>query len=257
MADKLTIYTHYYEEAKKLLKEIKDFAEFNEYFNTSAMKNFMDRYNSLLKKYHTSSGIPLEFMKIYDYELSQSKKTVNINCINRTKVTIESTMGLLQDMITSERNKNKDEIIPIHQMRKCFKTGVDGCPKKPELDKNKVFVGMPFNDDFYNDFEFGVKLAVEFCGKKLFRADEKIDNKDIMCKICEEIQKSKYLIFNISEHNPNVMLELGLSYGLGKETIIIKNKKTKNITDLSNTEYIEYSHAVDLKNKLVKYFEEH
>ena len=76
-----------------------------------------------------------------------------------------------------------------------------------------------------------------------------------MCKICEEMQKSNYLIFNISEHNPNVMLELGLSYGLGKHTVIIKDKKTKNISDLSNTEYIEYAHAIELRNKITSYFD--
>jgi predicted nucleotide-binding protein len=75
-----------------------------------------------------------------------------------------------------------------------------------------------------------------------------------MCKICEQMQISKYLIFNISGLNPNVMLELGLSYGLGKETIIIKDKKTKSISDLGSNEYIEYSHAGELQQKLTGYF---
>ena len=69
------------------------------------------------------------------------------------------------------------------------------------------------------------------------------------------MQICKYLIFNISGLNPNVMLELGLSYGLGKETIIIKDKETENISDIANAEYIEYSHAGELQKKLVKYFE--
>jgi len=77
-----------------------------------------------------------------------------------------------------------------------------------------------------------------------------------MCKICEEMQICKYLIFNVSGLNPNVMLELGLSYGLGKNTIIVKDKETRMISDISNIEYIEYSHAGELNEKLRRYFSE-
>lgn len=46
------------------------------------------------------------------------------------------------------------------------------------------------------------------------------------------------------------MLELGLAYGLGKEVIVIKDKKTTAISDLGSVEYIEYSHAGELQQKL-------
>jgi nucleoside 2-deoxyribosyltransferase len=114
---------------------------------------------------------------------------------------------------------------------------------------------MPFNHNHIDSYEFGIKAALEANTMSHFKADDRIENRDIMCKICEEIQKAEYLIFNISDLNPNVMLELGLSYGLGKETILVKHKDSNNISDLSNTEYIEYAHAVDLRDKLLKYFE--
>lgn len=255
MADKVTIYTHYYEEAKKLLKEIEDYNNYNEFFNTPPMQNYINRYNALLKKYHKSSGLPLEQIKIYDYEYSSTKKTVNANCFNRMTTTLQSTIRLIDGMIDSEREKVKPDNTPKHQMRRCPKLGVAGCPKNPILEKSKVFIGMPFRDEHNDGFEFGLKPALEVSGKEYFRADDRIESIDVMCKICEEMQKSKFLIFNISDHNPNVMLELGLSYGLGKETIIIKDKKTSSISDLSNTEYIEYAHALDLRDKILKYFE--
>lgn len=255
MADKITIYIHYYEEAKKLLKEIQDYNEYNEYFKTPAMQTYMKRYNALLKKYYKSSDIPLEQVSVYDYEYSSTKITVNINCFNRMNVTLQSTIDLLDGMINAERENVKPDNTPKHQMRRCPKVGVAGCPKNPTLDKNKVFIGMPFRDEHVDCFEFGLKPALDASGKRYFKADDRVENIDVMCKICEEMQKSKYLIFNISDHNPNVMLELGLSYGLGKETIIIKDKKTKNISDLSNTEYIEYAHAIDLRDKIISYFD--
>lgn len=59
-------------------------------------------------------------------------------------------------------------------------------------------------------------------------------------------------IINIPGLNPNVMLEQGLAYGLGKPVIILKDKATKAISDLGSIEYIEYSHAADLQQKLFK-----
>ena len=59
-------------------------------------------------------------------------------------------------------------------------------------------------------------------------------------------------IKNISGLNPNVTLEQGLAYGLGKPVIILKDKTTNAISDLGSIEYIEYSNAGDLKKKLYK-----
>ena len=59
-------------------------------------------------------------------------------------------------------------------------------------------------------------------------------------------------IKNISWLNPNVTLEQGLAYGLGKPVIILKDKTTNAISDLGSIEYIEYSHAGDLQQKLYK-----
>lgn len=73
-----------------------------------------------------------------------------------------------------------------------------------------------------------------------------------MCKICRELQSCGLAIFNISDLNPNVMLELGLAYGMGKPVIIVKDSKTKIITDIGGIEYIEYTHAHDLQQKLIK-----
>ena len=255
MIDKKTVLIHYYEELKKLKKEVEDYNQYNEYFIVSAMNTYMDRYNRLRDKYFKTMGIPLEKMAIYEYEYSSTRKTVNSNCINRLLASVTSTLGLVDNMLTTEKNKEVRTVIPDHQMRTCLKIGVDGCPLNPELVKGKVFVGLPFNDKHVDSYEFGIKIALESSGLSHFKANDRIENKDIMCKICKEMQEAEYHIFNISDLNPNVMLELGLSYGLGKETIVIKDKDTRNISDLSNTEYIEYAHAVDLRDKLISYFD--
>jgi nucleoside 2-deoxyribosyltransferase len=109
---------------------------------------------------------------------------------------------------------------------------------------------MPFHADYKNSYDYGIKLALESIGLEHFKADNEIKNKDIWCKICKEIQICGIFLANISGENPNVMLELGLAYGLGKKVILVKDTKTAAISDLGAIEYIEYAHEGELQTKL-------
>ena len=167
----------------------------------------------------------------------------------------ENLIEKVKSEINEEREKMTEEKIPAHQMRKCFKIGSQRCPKRPDYERNKVFIAMPFSDDYVDSYLYGIVPALNAAGFQHYKADEEITCKDIMCKICEQIQACRMAIINISGLNPNVMLELGLAYGLGKPVYIVKDKATKAISDLGSIEYIEYSHATDLRNKLVQAFE--
>ena len=141
-------------------------------------------------------------------------------------------------------------------MIRCFKTGCEGCPKSPSLVMNKVFIGMPFLAKHENIYNSGILKVLAELKVEPYRADKDINNIDIMCKVCEQIQICPYAIVNISDWNPNVLFELGLLYGLGKKVIIIKDESTINVpTDLSNIEYISYSNSTQLSSKLKEMFE--
>lgn len=255
-SNKLDFLNHSLGELKGLEKEASNFLNSQEYMYANTFINFIDRYNHLIEKYSADIEISIDKFNLYEHEFSESKKTIRNSGINRFKITIENFKNLLDGEIYRERETNKTKLIPSHQMRKCLKIGVEGCPQNPVLDKNKVFIGMAFDNKYMDSYQYGVKLALETLGYRSYRADNEIENRDIMCKICHEMQTSKYLIFNISGLNPNVMLELGLSYGLGKETIIIKDKETKAVSDIASIEYIEYEHAYDLQCKLMRYFQD-
>ena len=52
------------------------------------------------------------------------------------------------------------------------------------------------------------------------------------CKICELIQSCAYGIADITERNPNVILELGMMLALGKPAVILQNGEKKDSTYL-------------------------
>jgi hypothetical protein len=136
----------------------------------------------------------------------------------------------------------------------CFKVGVAGCPKQVQLDSQQVFVGMPFRDEFEDAYQYGIHRPLEELGFKVWRADEEPKNIDLMCKICEGLQSSRYAVLNISGWNANVLFELGLAYGLGRETLIIKDRESQVPTDLKGIEYFEYGHSGELREKLLEFF---
>lgn len=232
----------------KILMHIADRISAEGYVYADTYRGWTTEYNRIIKKYNDLTGANLSMRSVQDYELSSTHKTVRTDVARAFAQSIKE----LADTVNSEMQaeQSKDAPIPAHQMRVCFKTGVRGCPLHPPEDKNKVFVAMPFSDDYRDSYEYGIKIVLEQLGINYFKADNEISNKDIMCKICCEIQSCSRVIANISGLNPNVMLELGLAYGLGKKVIIIKDKKTVSISDLGSIEYIEYSHAGELQQKL-------
>ena len=140
-------------------------------------------------------------------------------------------------------------------MYRCFKTGEECVFDDIEEDDKSVFVGMPFRPEYENVYKYAIVPALDKLGLKSWKADEEPRAIDIMCKVCQGIQKSRYAITNISEWNPNVLFELGLIYGLGKTAFIIKAKEEDVPVDLRGIEYIEYDDFGQLESILVKYFQ--
>jgi nucleoside 2-deoxyribosyltransferase len=65
---------------------------------------------------------------------------------------------------------------------------------------------------------------------------------NIYCDICHQIQSANVVLFDVSTHNPNVVLELGLAIGTGKYVFILRSKHHKrppsSLSDLMGT--LEY-----------------
>lgn len=126
----------------------------------------------------------------------------------------------------------------------CFKTGGDCSRRDITLKPNQVFIAMPFSSDKINmdNVLFGISSALQEVGYEPFRADEVFLGKDLMCNICKHIQESLFNIVDISDWNPNVLLELGMMYGWGRPVILLKYKgsDTKVPADLRAQLYFEY-----------------
>lgn len=141
------------------------------------------------------------------------------------------------------------------KVKRCFKHNQFGCNISLKVQRNLVFVGIPFN--MRKVYEEGIRPLVNSFGFNSWRADEVHRTGDFGCKICGMLQACRFAIFDISALNPNIMLELGFAFALGKEVIILKNKKMNNIklpSDLGDTyEHVRYASVAELSGKLEPY----
>ncbi len=212
---------------------------------------WVDQFNKHIQLFNSATDRNLKLYGINDEDTSNSGKTVRSVAVKKLIKSIEMARNEIADIA---KQKEEEALIKKHKPRsgfKCFKIGHE-CPHDITVRERQFFVGMPFGDSHRDSFEYGIKTVLDSAGFECFKADEQCTNIDIMCKICQAIQKSKYVIINISALNPNVMFELGLAYGLGKEVFIIKDKSTVVSTDLKGLEYTEYSHAGELQQELRK-----
>jgi ActR/RegA family two-component response regulator len=123
---------------------------------------------------------------------------------------------------------------------KCFKTGAR-CSHIIVEDPKRIFVAMPYRPEQNNVYEYGLKPLESSLDCEIGRADEKVLSIDLMCKICQFIQKASICVADITTWNANVMFELGLMYGWGKPVILIKQREEQNEkADLKGMEFIPY-----------------
>jgi len=137
---------------------------------------------------------------------------------------------------------------------KCFITGTPFCNQNIMLRDNWVFLAYDYSN---KDIEkiMGVVSSVlnEFELEPKIAKDVKV-NYDFMCKICKLIQESKYFIADITGLNFNVGFELGIAVGIGRDSIIIAEKSSKEASDFKRTEAIKYSleNTEEFKNNFKK-----
>ena len=109
------------------------------------------------------------------------------------------------------------------------------------LDPNLCFVLMPFVKEMDPIYIDHIKPVVESEGISCQRADEIVGTSIITFDIWEKINRSRFIIADLTGKNPNVFYEIGLAHALGKEVILITQTMTDVPFDLKSLRCIVYS----------------
>lgn len=111
--------------------------------------------------------------------------------------------------------------------------------EKSQVDKNFMFVIMPFAL-LYDEIYHWIEEAAKAEGITCFRADKEIFIGGIMDKVRENILKAGIIIAELSEKNPNVYYELGLSHAIGKNVIMLSQSLDSIPFDLKHLKMVLY-----------------
>ena len=94
---------------------------------------------------------------------------------------------------------------------------------------------------------------------KIRSALDESDVNAFTCKICTMIQTCAYGVADITDSNPNVLLELGMMIALGKPTVILvkrgQEEKLKLPSDIIDREVIPFQDYTEIMPKLRKMVE--
>lgn len=124
----------------------------------------------------------------------------------------------------------------------------------PAEDSRLIFVLMPFAEEYREIYEDVIKPLAKELGLKSLRADEIFGSKAIMEDILRTIAKSKIIIADVTNRNPNVFYELGISHTVKDDVIIITQSMDDVPFDLQHLRCIKYSQTLrgsqDLKSQL-------
>jgi hypothetical protein len=117
-------------------------------------------------------------------------------------------------------------------------------------DKPLIFVAMPFDKKLDDVFHYGIQNAVNRAGYLCERADQVAFTGDILDLIKRRIKKASLLIADLTNTNPNVYLEVGYAWGLGKPTVLIAQDVQDLKFDVKGQKCIIYTGIRELEEKL-------
>jgi len=135
---------------------------------------------------------------------------------------------------------------------KCFVTGSQ-CTIKVWFNPKLFFVIIPFSTDYNDIYQIGIKEVVQHLEFECVRADEIVHTKNVICLgLCQPLRSSRFVIAELTNRNPNVLYELGLSHAFEKDVILLTQDIESIPFDLRNQSIIIYHDISDLRQKLSK-----
>ena len=121
----------------------------------------------------------------------------------------------------------------------CFKTA-DECRYKVHGESDLVFVLMPFAEEF-DDVYQTTKSVWQGFGLRCLRSDEIFHTREVMCvSICQNIQRARFIVADVTGKDPNVFYELGIAHILGKPIVLITQRPEDVPFDLRAMPYVHY-----------------
>lgn len=121
-----------------------------------------------------------------------------------------------------------------------------------DTDQGRVFIAMPMGPDDPNlpDVHNAIKQVAESCGLFAERVDDPVYTERITDKVIEMIEKSEFMVVDLTDSKPNVYFEAGYAHSMGKLPIYIAREGTEVEFDIKDYPVLFYKNKTELSQKL-------
>ena len=122
----------------------------------------------------------------------------------------------------------------------------------PVKEQPRIFVLMPFANEFLDVYVLGIREVAEKLGFTVDRADDIEHNGNILDLVQQKIRQADILIADMSTRNANVFYEIGFAHAVNRPTVLLCRNTDTVPFDLQSINYIKYAGIVDLRERLEK-----
>jgi hypothetical protein len=152
-----------------------------------------------------------------------------------------SALGSIPD---SRRDAGRTLRPPAPSSRRVDPAGYDSAQQQ------RAFVAMPFSESFEDVFYYGISPPIRAAGLLCERIDEIPFTGDVVSRMKDMIGSSTIVVADLSNANPNVYLEVGYAWGVGKPCILLCNRKTDLNFDVQGQRCLKYGSIKELEKTL-------
>ena len=233
-----------------LLAKISKYLKNNQYVYLRAFDSWKDSYNDAAARLNADKTLTVPIFKLSPIDYSATGKSIKMASVEKFVKTIHHQVARLQDKIEEMQKAAERQLTLRHPLERFFHHATDGTPIVPALAEHRIFVAIPAGEPDLKLFWQGIQPALETHGLSFFRADRPLSDDATLSELCQELHSCRLAILNLSGQAPNVMLALGLAYGIGKPVIILQPQSGVNLGEQNNNGYLRYAGADDLKRAL-------
>ncbi|MCO8270390.1 hypothetical protein M1L60_07245 [Actinoplanes sp. TRM 88003] len=116
--------------------------------------------------------------------------------------------------------------------------------------KDRVFVAMPFADEFEDVFHFGIADPIRRAGLLCERMDQMQFVGDVVAAMTARIAASRLVVAELTGNNPNVYLEVGYAWGREIPTVLLCRDAHEVKFDVQGHRHLRYKSIKDLADQL-------
>lgn len=122
----------------------------------------------------------------------------------------------------------------------------------PELSDKDVFVIMSFDKGQRDAFFVSIEPTLKSLGFNPVRVDQIQHNTTVTPEIMRQIERSVFIVADLTGERPNVYYEVGYAHRADKEVILLSKKDTAIHFDVAAINRIEYEDYTELSDSLKK-----